>query len=270
MKYYTLPPTEALKPYVRCFWVFEHDLSVDEPEYIYRSVADGCAEIVFHYKGIFDDVSDNNGGNAVNYRSGLHSQTSQYSRFITRDDFGIFGAYIYPYAIPQLFGLPADETTNSQVDLQTLFGEDGKFLEEQIMTANDNVERANILGAFLEKQLLKSCLLEKSMMVAVRHVIHDITGGNVSDLASKFSLSTRQFDRKFKAYSGFGPKMYMRLTRLQRALKQYGSDKSLTQVAYECGYYDQSHFIHDVKAFTGYHPGYYFSGKAEGTEYRNV
>jgi len=270
MRYYTLQPSEQLKPYVRCFWVFEHDLGVGEPDYIYRSVADGCAEIVFHYKGVFEDISENNNGNASDYRSGLHSQTSQYSRFITKEDFGIFGAYLYPYAIPRLFGLPADETTNTQIDLQILLGEEGKFLEERIMLANDNVERVNILTAFLEKQLLKNRLVEKSMMIAVRHVIHDANCGNVSALASRFSLSTRQFDRKFKIYSGFGPKTYLRLTRLQKALKQYGCDKSLTQIAYECGYYDQSHFIHDVKAFTGYHPGHYFSGKAEGTEYRTV
>ena len=113
-------------------------------------------------------------------------------------------------------------------------------------------------------------MLEKKMMLAVRYAIYDGTGTNVNELASKFSLSTRQFDRKFKIYSGFSPKMYLRLTRLQNALKQYGCDKSLTRIAYECGYYDQSHFIHDVKAFTGYHPGFYFSGNAEGTEYRNI
>ena len=108
------------------------------------------------------------------------------------------------------------------------------------------------------------------MMLAVRYAIYDSTGSNVNAMAAKFSLSTRQFDRKFKIYSGFSPKMYLRLTRLQNALKQYGHDKSLTQIAYECGYYDQSHFIHDVKAFTGYHPGFYFSGNAEGTEYRKI
>ena len=94
-------------------------------------------------------------------------------------------------------------------------------------------------------------------MMAVRYAIHNGNGYNVNELASKFALSTRQFDRKFKIYSGFSPKMYWRLTRLENALKQYGQNKSLTQIAYECGYYDQSHFIHDVKAFTGYHPGFY-------------
>jgi AraC-like DNA-binding protein len=269
MNYYTIQPPDILKPYVRCFWVFEHDLSLNEPSYVYRSVADGCAEIVFHYKGVFGDISENAGSNA-SYRSGLHSQTSQYSRFIINENFGIFGAYLYPYAIPRLFGLPADETTNAQIDLQILLGAEGKFLEERIMLANDNNERVNILSAFLEKQLSKNRLLEKSMMVAVRYAVHSQQPANINEFAGKFSLSTRQFNRKFKIYSGFSPKMYLRLTRLQAALKQYGCDKSLTQIGYECGYYDQSHFIHDVKAFTGYHPGYYFSGKAEGTEYRNI
>jgi AraC-like DNA-binding protein len=270
MQYYTIQPSEILKPYVRCFWVFEHNLAIDEPEYVYRSVADGCAEIVFHYKGVFDDISENNNGIAANYRSGLHSQTSQYSRFIIKEDFGIFGAYLYPYAIPRLFGLPADETTNTQLDLQLVLGSEAKFLEEQIMLADDNAKRVDILSAFLEKQLPKNRLIEKRMMTAVKYAIHDVAEGRVNDFAAKFSLSARQFDRKFKVYSGFSPKMYLRLARLQKALKQYGCNKSLTQVAYECGYYDQSHFIHDVKAFTGYHPGFYFSGKAEGTEYRDI
>ncbi|WCT11814.1 DUF6597 domain-containing transcriptional factor [Mucilaginibacter jinjuensis] len=47
MNYYTIPPPENLKPYVRCFWVLTHDLEANEPAYVYRSVADGCVEMVF-------------------------------------------------------------------------------------------------------------------------------------------------------------------------------------------------------------------------------
>ena len=92
----------------------------------------------------------------------------------------------------------------------------------------------------------------------------------VEQLAARFNLSERQFNRKFKEYAGFSPKMYMRLTRLNKAIKQQAANKPLSRIAYECGYYDQSHFIHDVKTFTGYHPSFYFSGKAEGTEWMYV
>jgi len=102
---------------------------------------------------------------------------------------------------------------------------------------------------------------------AIKYVIHSRPIHTVTQLADRFNLSERQFDRKFKEYAGFSPKTYLRLVRLNQVLKQHNQNKPLGLIAQECGYYDQSHFIHDVKAFTGYHPGFYFSGKAEGTEY---
>ena len=61
--------------------------------------------------------------------------------------------------------------------------------------------------------------------------------------------------------------MYSRIIRFQAALKEYGSKKTLTDIAQDCGYYDQSHFINDFREFTGYNPKVYFAGKAEGSEY---
>lgn len=126
------------------------------------------------------------------------------------------------------------------------------------------------MSRFLIARLRKNVLKDDRIAVAIRDVIHNKQYRTVAQLADAYNLSARQFDRKFKESAGFSPKTYMRLIRLQDALKQYNANKTLTQIALECGYYDQSHFIHDVKEFTGYHPGFYFSGKAEGTEYRNA
>lgn len=268
MKYSTIPPPLILKPYVRCFWVLEHDFGADEESYIYRSIADGCVEMVFHYQAAFDELITN--GPAHNWQSGIHFQSNTYRRFETRQSFGIFGAYIYPFAVPYLFNVPSAITSNEMLDLQTFLGNEGKDLEEKIMTAGNNNKRAEMLAAFLEKRLQHARLKDDAIATSIKHVIHSGEINSVEQLAYRFNLSTRQFDRKFKEYAGFSPKMYMRLVRLSNALKQQGNNKSLSRIAYECGYYDQSHFIHDVKAFTGYHPGFYFSGKAEGTEYLYV
>ena len=268
MNYYTIQPPLSLKPYVRCFWVLEHELGADKDSYIYRSIADGCVEMVFHYQSAFDEIITC--GVAHNWQSGIHFQSNTYRRFETRQSFGIFGAYIYPFAVPYFFNVPSEKTSNEMLDLHTFLGKDGKELEEKIMLAPDNYKRAEILAAFLEKQLRHARLKDNTIATSIKHVIHSCEINSVEQLAYKFNLSTRQFDRKFKEYAGFSPKMYMRLVRLSNALKQQGNNKPLSQIAYECGYYDQSHFIHDVKAFTGYHPGFYFSGNAEGTEYLYV
>jgi AraC-like DNA-binding protein len=58
--------------------------------------------------------------------------------------------------------------------------------------------------------------------------------------------------------------------RFESALEEYGNrNKSLTEIAYDCGYYDQSHFIHEFKEFSGHHPRHYFMGKAEGVEWKD-
>ena len=268
MNYYTIPPPISLQPYVRCFWVLEHDLGEDEPSYVYRSIADGCVEIVFHYHSAFDELVA--AGAPHNWLSGIHFQTNQYRRFQAKQSFGIFGAYIYPFAVPYFFNVPSGETSNEMLALDDFLGRDGRHLEEKIMLAPDNCTRAAILGGFLEKRLQNISVKDPAIATAIKYVIHSGRIETVAQLAGKFNLSVRQFDRKFKAYAGFNPKTYLRLVRLSSALKQHNTNKSLGRIAQECGYYDQSHFIRDVKAFTGYHPGFYFSGKAEGTEYLYV
>jgi transcriptional regulator GlxA family with amidase domain len=92
---------------------------------------------------------------------------------------------------------------------------------------------------------------------------------NIFNFADNYCLSLRQFQRRFKELSGFPPKLYARIIRFGAAMQRYGNNfRSLTDIAYECGYYDQSHFIHDFKEFSGYHPKQYFSGRTEGIEWR--
>ena len=55
--YVTFPPPPPLARYVRMFWAFEYAVPDGEP-YVYRSLADGCAEMVFHYKGRFTQLDE--------------------------------------------------------------------------------------------------------------------------------------------------------------------------------------------------------------------
>jgi methylphosphotriester-DNA--protein-cysteine methyltransferase len=74
----------------------------------------------------------------------------------------------------------------------------------------------------------------------------------------------------FKHFSGFSPKLFSRIIRFQSALNHYGKkEKKLTEIAYDAGYYDQSHFIQDFKEFSGHSPKEYFSGKTETTQWRD-
>ncbi len=268
MTYYTLQPSQKLSPFVKCFWVLEDNRANENP-YIHRTLANGFPELIFHYRGIFDEIFP--GGIERSFTSGIHGQTQKFRRFIIKENFGIFGVYLYPSAIPQFFSSPATELTDEMPDLEALLGQEGKFLEEKMMTARDNVQRVKIISAFLGEKISENYLYQPDVFSCINHIIQSKGVANIKTLAGKHFLSVRQFERKFKQFSGFPPKLFSRIIRFQAAIKKYDNKKlPLTEIAYECGYYDQSHFIHDFKEFSGYHPMKYFSGKAEGTEYKDV
>jgi AraC-like DNA-binding protein len=267
MQYYSFPPPPSLADFVRSFWVYEVDVQPGEP-YVYRSMADGCAEMVFHYKARFDEFTSS--GIEQQSFSCLHAQTRRFRRFVTNANFGIFGVYLYPFAIPRLFSLSSAEVSDLMPDMGALMGQEGRDLEEKMMLAKNNRVRLQILTAFLESRL-KGSPATQSVESSVKYIIQSKGIFSVKEIAGRFCLSARQFERKFKDLSGFGPKEYSRIIRFQSACKEYGNkQRSLTAIAYECGYYDQSHFIHDFVAFSGYHPRQYFGSHIEGGEWRDA
>jgi AraC-like DNA-binding protein len=267
MNYRIIKSPPHLAGYIRFFWVLESDRPFKKEPFIYRSVADGSAEIIFTYLGRFTELS---GSLRINQPlSHVHAQSQVYRRFETFDQFGIFGVYLYPFVIPLLFSMPSDEFSGELPELLTVSGNEGGELEEKIMLATDHELRVKIFSEFVEEKLRKGNQPESSMLYSIKNIINTHGAVSVEQLADQCGLSRRQFERKFKEHAGFSPMLYSRIIRFQSAIKFYNScGKSLTELAYQCGYYDQSHFIHDFKKFSGFHPKVYFRSKPEGAEYQ--
>lgn len=264
INYYTIPPPKPLSDYIRFFWVLECDVPPGE-NFIYRSMADGCAEMLFHYNGQFDEVIKDE-KTEKSFLSGIHGQTKQYRRFIINRSFGMFGVYLYPYALPALFHVPAYEVSNEMPDLVEFLGQEGKNLEEQMMMAGNNGERVNILSEYFSLKLQKIKVGHNHLNSIIKTIIQRKGQINVQQLAADSFLSIRQFERRFKEFSGFTPKLYTRLIRFQSVFNELDPRKvNFSQLAYQCGYYDQSHFIQEFREFSGYNPKEFFSENKSDT-----
>lgn len=78
-------------------------------------------------------------------------------------------------------------------------------------------------------------------------------------MAHEVCLGIKQFERTFSKYVGVNPKKFASIIRFQNVLQiKSKNNKSMTQLAYNNGYYDQSHFIHDFKSLTGLTPKAFF------------
>lgn len=263
MIYYTIQPSEKLKEFIKFFWVLE-----SEESYTHIAMPDVCPELLFHYKGQFDELIDNS-QSQKSFTAGIHAQTYQRRKFYIDRAFGMFGVSLYPYAIPMLFGISTNELTNETPDLCSLLKEEGLRLEEVIGNAINNNQRVKIIEKFILKKL--ACTYQNTLPVfkAVQNIIETNGLITVKKVAGNYFLSERQFERNFLHYAGFSPKLFSRIVRFHASMAHYGSGgKSLTSIALECGYYDQSHFIHDFKEFSGLHPKYFFSGDSDATKWR--
>lgn len=263
MIYYTIPPSEKLKEFVKFFWVLE-----SKESYTHISMPDVCPELLFHYRGRFDELIDNS-KSQKSFTAGVHAQTHQRRKFCIDSAFGMFGVSLYPYAIPLLFGISANELTNEMPDLSSLLKEKGLRLEEDIENAINSTKRVKIVEEFIVKRLASTYQNSLSVFKAVQDIIETNGLIPVKKVAGNYFLSERQFERKFLHYAGFSPKFFSRIVRFHAAMAHYGTrGKTLTAIALDCGYYDQSHFIHDFKEFSGLHPKYFFSGNSEATKWR--
>lgn len=267
MKYTNIPPPSTLAKYVRHFWVLEGEAS-DENPYIHRAMADGSVELIFHYQGVFNElITDDK--IIKSYSAGLDAQSQKMRRYAINTNFGIFGVYMYPFATPQLFSIPASEISNHSIDLKTLLGKEENGLEERITLAKNTSERVEIISAFLEQRISKTNVTKPGVFETINSIIHSNGFIDIDTLAEKNFLSRRQFERNFKEFSGFSPRVFARITRFQNALKDYGNtSKKLTQIGLDAGYTDQSHFIKEFKEFSGYTPKEYFINNGEGTDWR--
>jgi transcriptional regulator GlxA family with amidase domain len=86
-----------------------------------------------------------------------------------------------------------------------------------------------------------------------------------SILAAKVDISQRRFIQIFRDEVGLTPKLFCRVQRFQEVLKivEKGGVVDWLDIALLCGYFDQAHFNHDFRAFSGITPTEYLELRTE-------
>lgn len=267
MKYSTQKPPEALSDYVRFFWTLEAKVAPAEP-FVHRALPDNCLELIFYCQGRFS-ISSSNGEEGNTFTSGVFGHAQKYRQFTTNSDFTLFGVYLYPHSFKMLFNLPANELTDAMVDCETLWGAEGRILEEKVMLASDNVRRVEIVSNFLLDRIKMTESRDFGFMFLVKKIITNNILMSIPSFVNDCNLSRRQLERKFREFSGFSPKDFFRLVRFKNVLKESEHRiKSLAQIAIDSGYYDQSHFTHEFKKYSGYNPREFFINRPVATDTR--
>lgn len=191
-------------------------------------------------------------------KNGIHSYLS--GMYLPPHQFEAIGVFdeicidFTPLGYYRFFKMPLKTYVLDDDVLTEGFGKDAKFFFEKVFMLDDFQERGVLIEEFLQKKLLVADVLFLQECLHYIHTGH--TEIKLKQLAKMLRCSEKKIIRSFLTHFDLSPKDYMRIIKFRKALHllNYAPGNNLTSIAHRSGYYDQSHFIKDVRFFTGNSP----------------
>ncbi len=245
-------PCKLLQPYVRYYWVFKSNQSLNT-----LTFPVGCPQIIFH-KQVPLYIPELN---TTQYKLTISGQVNFSSHLYADGNVEMIVIVFYPHTMRLFTSIPTSLFYNKEVAGYSIENKELKELYTRISDSEDDALCISYIEKWLLSQIADSSYETmygtKRIDAVMREIlIHHRT--SVTELSSIACLSKKQFERSFNSLVGVNPKEYIRIVRFQKALAymQNVSEKeiNLAQIAYASGYADQSHFIREFKKFCGYTP----------------
>lgn len=250
-------PTPAIAQIVKHFLIIENDQTTNVQ---HRMFADGNTGMVFNYGDPLLQVD--NGQLNILPNSFIYGQPETFQNIISVGKIGMLIVVFHPFGLSSLLRIPAIELKNQILDLENFYPFEAGIILDQIINSIDVFNRIQIIENFL---IAKRKIQNSSLNLASRAIqLINQNNGNLSviELTSFLKVSERHLQRSFAEHIGISPKRYSRITRIQHFLKLVrtnSSQNSLTNLVYDCGFYDQAHLIREMKNISGITPSQYIS-----------
>jgi AraC-like DNA-binding protein len=252
VQYVSIAPTPPLAEFIERFWY-----SSDAPRHRkVRVVPSGTMELVFNLDedevGFYDSEQH---GSCKTFSGTIFSGAHSRPLFVdTREH--VMGVHFKPGGAFRFLGIPASELTDTHVDVEALWGRATHDLREQLCVAANPAKCFRVLERALVARLRNTVEGHRAVRTALHIFGRDAGEARTRDLAAHLGLSQRHFIKVFSNQVGVTPKVFGRVQRFQRAvdLTRSRSIPDWADVAAVCGYFDQSHLIHDFQTFSGLSP----------------
>lgn len=236
VRYQEIKPSEHLKELIVCFWRIENN----RPEAtLYPVLPDGTVDFVGDLYG--DPQLRFSSSQAVMMELPLPPFST------------LWGVRFYPAVFTTLFGIPMPELKHEiLLEINTLgLAPAFAFLTEPLAESEALEHKKSVFERHLSGYLRSKQIRPDDRFFNILHAIYLQNGALKVEKELNFGFCSRQLRRVSENYLGFSPKFFSKIVQMQHAVK------GLLRPDYSCydsGFYDQAHFIREIKAFTGLNP----------------
>lgn len=257
MKYREILPTAGLQPYVQCYYTFESSTGIQVDDVVFPG---GHMEMIFNLgEGVWQSSDNENYHNTPPVE--LWGKLTQPLAIRSLGKNNMLGIRFHAHSAAYFLADDISRFNDRIIDLRQLLGEPVRTLHAQLLETTALPERIQLIESFLHRRLaLKAGKTGHIGMIGqiVRELQQNDSPENMEVIAQRYGISSRYLRKLFLQYTGVSPKFYHKISRFQHSLQLINANQSnLTSITYDCGYFDQSHFIRDFKLFTGITPSDY-------------
>lgn len=241
MIYHQLPPHPALANYIDAYWTVTGSERAFQIEKI---LPDGCVDIIFNLGE--QCVTDNGLFTMHTDHVYLVGTMTTFKETIMSPDTNLIGIRFKPAAFTAFYKFASlHEIKDVTVEFDRRLAPDLKKIVQSS-------------AAYLDEFFLAKVTKPKHNLLPVVTEIQEYPGQvNLKALADRYCTTPRQLERNFRQHIGAGPKEFLNVARYQSALSKIKNNptrRSLSDIAFECGYYDHAHLTNEIKRYTGSRP----------------
>lgn len=267
MPYVHYRPLPPLSQFVEMFWYYEGEAgSLHTKE---RLLPQGSSELVVNLRE--DEIRLYDRKNLKeSHKLGAAAICGPHSQFFvidTAEQDCVAGAHFRAGGAFPFFNLPFSELHNEHISLDVLWGRAAIRLRDRLLEEPTPERKLRRFEQMLLEQICRPLGRHRAVNYALVRLGAD--HGTISELSDEIGISTRRLVDVFTNQVGLTPKLFARVQRFQNVIQNLSSEQDVdwVGVALNCGYYDQAHFIHDFRNFSGLSPATYLQHRTRHTNH---
>jgi AraC-like DNA-binding protein len=248
-----------LRDYIQCIWVMQAEKGVFANADLL--VPDGNIEVMLNYGDPITRFLPNGSTTQNKTGSELIGQRCGWYRHSTPGAVNLISVSFKPGGLSPFVPFAVADITAHAIPFSSLPGNLFTEMEERVYDENVLEKKIGIVQDKLVKQLLKNSDKSNNVSDFITRLQAINEFPSIAGFLQFYTINRRKLEREFDHYVGVSPKFLQRILRFRRAIAHFyrSNNRNLTALAYDCGYFDQAHFINDFKEFTGLSPKKFFS-----------
>ena len=247
-----LPVPKSLEPFVKDIFVLENDDPDVENKFPFY--ADGFAGIIYSKSTNPFYIQPRNKKLSDFY---LYGQTIEPISLDVKGAFHLVCMRMYPFAVRILLGVDPKELNDDCFDLKLVEKVDTESTLKMLEQAEDKNTIVRIIEGYFNELLQNASTNPDYRIKLATNLILKSNGTiSVKELREKLCVTERTLERHFLKEIGITPKQFAKVIQFSTSMQQITEADylNLSEIGYESGFADQSHFIRSFKRFTGKTP----------------